>query len=84
MSSVHVYSHPTHHGHVEWVKGGGHVMTHKWAHGGPDVRKTYSSAEKAKSALHRAVKAGNVPARTEESRSLKENVAAIIRVARRK
>lgn len=61
MSSVAHYQHPTHAGHTEWSKDHGHVMVHKWAHGGPDVRKTYASAEKAKSALHRAVKAGNVP-----------------------
>lgn len=67
MSSVLTYRHPSHHGHVEYVAGEGHVMTHKWAHGGPDVRKSYATHEKAKAALHRAVKAGNVTARAHES-----------------
>lgn len=85
MSSVQNYTHPTHHGHVEWSSGGGHTMVHKWAHGGPDVRKTYPTHEKAKAALHRAVKAGNVTPRagSPAHESVKSAATGAVRAMRR-
>lgn len=79
MSSVQTYSHPTHHGKVEWHSGEGHVMTHKWAHGGPDVRKAYATPEKAKAALHRAVKAGNVPLRESSDHRMVREAVILVR-----
>lgn len=65
MSTVGTYEHPTHDGSVHWNKheGWGYVHAHRDAHDHAVRKSHYPSEKHAKAALHRQVKAGNVPTR---------------------